>query len=64
MEEYIDVAVASHAMAFPYAGCDKACIKAQLETFYDQCKGADIQAVDAQGKLIYDKVESAQEQGY
>ncbi|MEZ4302597.1 MAG: PAAR-like domain-containing protein [Polyangiaceae bacterium] len=49
----VNAAVESHAAAFPLSGCSKACIKAQLEAFYNQeCPGSRYFAKDKNGKLV------------
>lgn len=55
----IDAAVASHMAAFPLSKCSPACIKAQLEAYYnDKCPNAQLPAVDKDGKVIQDDATS------
>ena len=51
LEQAIEAAVQSHHSAFFASKCSKQCIKAQLESYYNQmCRGSRLKAVDKQGK--------------
>ena len=53
LEQAIEAAVESHHSAFFASKCSKQCIKAQLESYYNQmCRGSRPKAVDKQGNPI------------
>lgn len=52
-DQAIEAGANSHKEAFPASGCSKACIKAQLQSYYGQmCRGGSLSAVDKNGNPV------------
>lgn len=52
MEDALEAAATSHQRAFPLSKCSKACIRAQLDAYYQTCRNARPKMVNAQVKAV------------